>query len=60
MARLSEQEKESFLQFARGPKLPAQVPPILPIADYLRFIASLARLPHPSKPVRFAGSHWKL
>jgi hypothetical protein len=60
MARLSEEEKASFLQFARGPQLPAQVPPILPMADYLQLLANLAKLPHPPKPVNFAGCHWQL
>jgi hypothetical protein len=60
MAKLSEEEKASFLQFARGPKLPGQAPPILPMADYLRLLANLTKLPHPPKPVRFSGSHWKL
>jgi len=39
MAKLSEEEKAAFLQFARGPRLPAQAPPILPMADYLRLLA---------------------
>ncbi|MCX6864680.1 MAG: hypothetical protein NTV46_00420 [Verrucomicrobia bacterium] len=60
MARLSEQEKASFLQFARGAPLPPQRPPVLPIAEYLRLISNLAKLPHPPKPVRFTGRHWKL
>ena len=60
MARLSEEEKASFLQFTRGPQLPAQIPPILPMADYLRFLADLTKLPHPPKPVNFAGCQWKL
>ncbi len=60
MAKLSEEEKASFLQFASGPQLPPQMPPVLPMADYLRFLANLAKLPHPPKPVRFNGSHWKL
>jgi len=60
MATLSEQEKAMFLQFVRGAALPTQRPPILPIAEYLRIISSLAKLPHAPKPVRFGGSHWKL
>ena len=60
MARLSEAEKALFLQFARGAPLPSQRPPVMPIADYLRLISSLAKLPHAPKPVRFTGRHWKL
>jgi len=60
MARLSEAEKALFLQFARSAPLPPQRPPVLPIAEYLRRISSLAKLPHAPKPVRFTGRHWKL
>ena len=60
MARLPEQEKAAFLQFVRGAPLPPQRPPVLPLADYLRLITSLAKLPHAPKPVRFTGHHWKL
>jgi hypothetical protein len=60
MARLTEEEKSAFLALARSVPLPHQRPPILPIADYLRLISHLAQLPHPPKPVRFSGQHWKL
>jgi len=60
MAKLSEAEKAMFRQFARGAPLPPQRPPVLPIADYLHLISSLAKLPHAPKPVRFTGLHWKL
>jgi hypothetical protein len=60
MARLTESEKASFLQFACGAPLPPQRPPVLPIAQYLRLISGIAKLPHPPKPVRFSGRHWKL
>jgi hypothetical protein len=60
MAKLTEEEKSAFLEFARGARLPQQHPPNLSIADYLRLIGELAKLPHPPKPVRFSGKHWKL
>jgi hypothetical protein len=60
MARLTEEEKSAFLELTRSGQLPHQRPPILPIADYLRLISNLAKLPHPPKSVRFSGQHWKL
>jgi hypothetical protein len=60
MARLSEEEKSAFLALARSTPLPHQRPPVLPIAEYLRLISDFAKLPHPPKPVRFSGRHWKL
>jgi hypothetical protein len=60
MASLSEAEKTLFVQFARGAPLPPQRPPVLPLADYLRLISSLAKMPHAPKPVRSTGRHWKL
>ena len=60
MAKLTEEEKSVFLELARGAPLPQQRPPDLPISDYLRLIGDLAKLPHPPKPVRFSGQHWKL
>lgn len=60
MARLTEQEKEELLRVSRLAPLPALPPPTLPLADYLRLLELLGRRPHPAKPVRFIGSHWKL
>jgi hypothetical protein len=60
MARLTEEEKSAFVALARSAPLPHQRPPVLPIAEYLRLISNLAKLPHPPKPVRFSGQHWKL
>jgi hypothetical protein len=60
MAKLTEKEKSAFLEFARCAALPQQRPPILPFTEYLRLLGDLAKLPHPPKPVRFSGQHWKL
>lgn len=60
MAGLTDQEKAEMLRVSRLAPLSTLPPPILPLADYLRLIAELSRLPHPPKPVRFNGSHWKL
>jgi hypothetical protein len=60
MARLTENEKTELLRLARILPLPRQRPPTVPMFEYLLLVSELTKLPHPPKPVRFSGSHWKL
>ena len=68
MARLTPTDKEALRELSRrgwvqsaAEKAPAS-PPRSPtsIRAYCRWVALLGRLPHPPKPVRFTGSHWKI
>ncbi len=60
MLRLSQDEKNSLLEFVSQPPLEQMPVPVLSIEDYLKFLSEIPPSMAPPKPVRFEGDMWLL